>query len=139
MKSARRPTDYGIWTGTPPVDAKGWPATDASIVAWQGIANMHGTYRLSFTGQATVTTSWGSATLSNPAYDAATNTTTATLTYHPTDWSGLLLNFANTRRTPTSPTNTGITDIKLMRPVAPGSATSAFFIRAARVTDQPGA
>jgi hypothetical protein len=124
MKSARRPTDYGTWTGTPPVDAKGWPAADASIVAWHGIANMHGTYRLSFTGQAAVTTSWGSATLSNVTYDAATNTTTATLVYHPTDWSGLLLNFANTRRTPTGPTNTGVTDIKLMRPVAPGSATS---------------
>jgi hypothetical protein len=124
MKSARRPTTFGVWTGTPPVDAKGWPASDASIVAWQGIANMHGTYRLSFTGQATVTTSWGAATLTNVAYDAVTNTTTATLTYHPTDWSGLLLNFADTRRTPADPLNSGITDIKLMRPVTPGSPTS---------------
>ncbi|HVK13323.1 MAG TPA: hypothetical protein VM597_31505, partial [Gemmataceae bacterium] len=124
MKSARRPTSYGTYTGMPPVDAKGWPATDASVVAWQGIANMHGTYRLSFTGQAIVTTSWGAATLSDYAYDPATNTTTATVEYHPTDWSGLLLNFASTRRTPTSEPNTGITDIKLMRPLAPGSAAS---------------
>src|SRR5829696_7727824 len=80
MKSARRPSTYGTYTGTPPVDAKGWPASDASIVAWQGIANMNGTYRLSFTGQAKVGTSWGSATLTNVGYDPATNTTTATLT-----------------------------------------------------------
>jgi hypothetical protein len=124
MKSARRPSDYGSWLGSPPVDAKGWPASDASIVAWHGIANMHGTYRLSFTGQAAVTTSWGSATLGNVSYNPATNTTTATLVYHPTDWSGLLLNFANTRRTPAGPLNSGVTDIHLMRPVSPGSATS---------------
>jgi hypothetical protein len=124
MKSARRPSSFGTYTGTPPVDAKGWPESDASIVAWHGIANMHGTYRLSFTGQAKVTTSWGSATLSNQNYDPGTNTTTATLVYHPTDWSGLLLNFANTRRTPAGPLNSGVTDIKLMRPVSPGSATS---------------
>ncbi|HVK13324.1 MAG TPA: hypothetical protein VM597_31510, partial [Gemmataceae bacterium] len=124
MKSARRPTSYGTYTGMPPVDAKGWPATDASVIAWHGIANMHGTYRLSFTGQAKTSTSWGAATLSNYRYDAATNTTSATITYHPTDGSGLLLNFASTRRTPTSPTNSGITDIKLMRPVSPGSTTS---------------
>ena len=64
----------------PPVDARGWPATDASIVVWHGIGNMNGTYRLSFTGQADVSTYWGAATISNKQYNPATNTTTATLT-----------------------------------------------------------
>ena len=124
MKSARRPSDVGSHLGTPPVDAKGWPAADCSIVLWHGIANMHGTYRLSFTGQADVSTYWGAATVGNKQYNAATNTTTATITYYPTDGSGLLLNLRNTRRTPNGPLNTGVTNIKLMRPVAPGSTTS---------------
>jgi hypothetical protein len=124
MKSARRPSDYGTYTGTPPIDAQGWPASDASIVVWQGINNMNGTYALSFIGQATVSASWGQATISNLQYNATTNTTTATITYTSTDGSGLLLSLANTRRTPTSATNTGVTNIKLMRPIAPGSSTS---------------
>src|SRR5947209_5418768 len=124
MKDARRPSNLGDYQGSPPVDANGWPMSDASIVVWQGISNMNGTYRLSFTGQATVSTSWGATTISNLGYDAATNTTTASITYYPTDGTGLLLNFANTRRTPSGPTNTGVTNIKLMRPVSPGSATT---------------
>ena len=124
MKSARRPSDFGSHLGTPPIDASGWPASDCSIVVWHGIANMNGAYRLSFTGQADVSTYWGAATVSNKQYDPATNTTTATITYQPTDGSGLLLNLANTRRDPTGPTNTGVTNIKMMRPVAPGSTTS---------------
>ncbi|HEX3149181.1 MAG TPA: PA14 domain-containing protein [Gemmataceae bacterium] len=121
MKSARRPSNLGSHLGTPPVDSKGWPATDASIVLWQGIANMNGTYRLSFTGQADVSTYWGAATVANKQFDANTNTTTATITYFPTDTTGLLLNLANTRRTAAGALNTGVTNIKLMRPISPGS------------------
>jgi hypothetical protein len=124
INDARRPSNLFDYQGAPPIDANGWPATDASIVVWQGISNMNGTYQLSFTGQATVSTSWGATSITNLNYNASTNTTTAAVAYYPTDGSGLLLNFANTRRTPTSATNTGVTNIKLMRPVAPGSATS---------------
>jgi PA14 domain len=124
MKSARRPSTFGSHEGTPPIDAKGWPASDASIVLWQGIANMNGSYRLSFTGQADVSTYWGAATVANKQYDPSTNTTTATITYYPTDTTGLLLNLANTRRTSTSAINSGVTNIKLMRPISPGSSVS---------------
>lgn len=124
MKSARRPSDFGSHLGQPPIDANGWPLTDASIVAWHGISNMNGTYKLSFTGQADIFAWWGANTITNKAYNPGTNTTTADITYFPTDGSGLLLGFKNSRRTPNSPTNTGVTNIKLMRPVAPGSATS---------------
>jgi hypothetical protein len=124
MKSARRPSDVGSHLGQPPIDSRGWPASDASIVVWHGIANMHGTYRLSFVGQADLNAYWGATTIANKSYNPATNTTTADLIYHPTDGSGLLLTFRNSRRTPGSPTNTGVTDIRLMRPVAPGSSTN---------------
>jgi PA14 domain/Fibronectin type III domain len=124
MKSARRPSDFGSHLGQPPIDSHGWPATDASIVVWQGITNMNGTYKLSFTGQADVYAWWGANQIVNKAYNPTTNTTTADIIYYPTDGSGLLLGFKNSRRTPNSPTNTGVTNIKLMRPISPGSSTS---------------
>ena len=40
------------------------------------------------------------------------------MTYWPSAADGLLLNFANTRRTANGPTNSGITNVKLMRPTA---------------------
>jgi hypothetical protein len=124
MKSARRPSRLGSHEGTPPIDSKGWPASDASIVVWNGIDRMNGTYKLSFTGQANVSTLWGVTTIRNKVYSAATNTTTADIVYHTTENWGLLLNFANTKRTAGSASNTGITNIKLMRPLTPGSAVS---------------
>jgi len=124
MKSARRPSDFGSHLGQPPIDSNGWPATDCSIVAWHGIGNMNGTYKLSFSGQADISTYWGAANIVNKAYNAATNTTTADLIYFPGDGSGLLLNFRNSRRTPASPLNTGVTNIRLMRPLFPGSTSS---------------
>src|SRR4051794_29294617 len=71
MKSARRPSTLGTHEGTPPIDSNGWPATDASIVVWHGIGNMNGTYRLSFTGQADISTMWGAAVVQSKVYTAA--------------------------------------------------------------------
>jgi len=124
MKSARRPSSLFTHEGAPPIDSKGWPATDASIVLWHGIGNMNGTYRLSFTGQADITTMWGATVVQNKIYSSTTNTTTAKIIYYPGDGAGLLLNLATTRRTANSSLNTGVTNIKLMRPIAPGSTTS---------------
>jgi hypothetical protein len=124
MMSARRPSDFRTHEGAPPIDANGWPTTDASFVVWHGIDKMNGTYRLSFTGQADVTTSWGATTIRNKSYDSATNTTTVEIIYESLNGAGLLLNFANTRRTPASPLNSGVTNVKLMRPIVPGSTTS---------------
>ena len=112
------------WTtpagATVPIDANGWPAQDASIYVWAGqTLDMSGTYALSFGGQATVTASGG--TLSNQLYDSATNVTTATVTMGNTD---LHMVFANTRRTAASPTNTGVTNVSLMRPATYGGTTS---------------
>ena len=94
-------------------------------MVFQGIANMNGTYKLSFTGQANVSGKWGGS-IQNKSYNSATNTTTADVVYTITDGiAGLQLNFGSTRRTPSrTKTNTGITNIKLMRPISPGSTTS---------------
>ncbi|NDC78093.1 MAG: hypothetical protein EBZ67_09525, partial [Chitinophagia bacterium] len=108
----------------PPLDADYWPTTDARCLVWAGLdtRDNHGTYRLSFSGQATVATSAG--TLSVLGYDAATNTTSGTLTITDAANADLYLTFTNTRRTPTSASGTGVTNVRLMRPLSPGSAQS---------------
>jgi hypothetical protein len=56
-------------------------------------------------------------------YDPATNLTRAT--YRPgTGTDILILTFKNTQRTPDSALNTGVTNIRLMRPNSPGATTS---------------
>ncbi len=125
MKSSRAwasPTNAGSTLPTSDLDADGWPTQNASIYVWDGIGSMQGTYALSFTGQATVSPSSG--TIANQAYNSATNQTTAALIYTGSaPNSYLTLAFTNTKRTPSSGTNTGITNVVLMRPSAPGSST----------------
>jgi hypothetical protein len=77
---------------------------------------MHGIYRLSFTGRATVEFEWGTATLRNEAYDAATNTTMADVDYPDPDGYALLIRFTGTTG--------GVKNVKLMRPLFPGSSES---------------
>jgi len=50
-------------SGSPaPVDANGWPTTDANTYVWAGqTLDMSGTYALSFSGQATVACTGGTA------------------------------------------------------------------------------
>ena len=104
------------------VDSNGWPVLDANIYVWAGqTLNMSGTYALSFNGQATVTVTLGGGTISNQTYDSSSNRTTATLAMTNAD---LLLSFTNTQRTSSSATNTGITNVKLMRPTSYGASTS---------------
>jgi hypothetical protein len=102
------------------VDGEGWPLEDAKITVWQGLGRMNGTYRLSFVGQGNVTIGCCSGTLQNKAYNPSTNTTTADLVYPATDGGGLFLTFENTKRTPSSPLGSGITQVKLMRPMTEG-------------------
>ena len=123
MKTSRQWSDLGTMNATNALDFNGWPTKDASIVVWHGIGSMQGTHRLSFNGQATVTTGFGSASIGNQSYDAANNVTTADLVYNDTDGSGLQLSFSNTKRTASSATNTGITNVVLMRPKTVGGST----------------
>jgi hypothetical protein len=105
-------------------DSSGWPLEDVDITVWQGITRMNGTYRLSFVGQADARVGCCSGSVQNKIYSASTNTTTADVVYPATDGNGLFLVFSNTKRTASSPTSSGITNVKLMRPVTEGGATS---------------
>lgn len=102
------------------LNAKGWPTEDADITVWHGIGRMHGTYRLSFKGQAEVKINCCAGRLENLTYSAATNTTTADLVYPSQGEEGLFLGFRNTRLSASAPFNSGITDVKLMRPITEG-------------------
>jgi hypothetical protein len=127
-----------------PLDAQGWPITDSWTVifdyrptnAWnfpgQFIddperyqVDVFGTYLVSFNGSADLTAG-GLAQVSNVAYDPASNTTTAEVNVlraeitATNNASGLvILNFQNTRRTPDSALNTGLTNLRILRPGVP--------------------
>ncbi len=102
----------------PPLDANFWPTTDARCLVWHGLntGNNNGTYRLSFTGTADVSPFLAVASIANKKYDAATNKTTADLVITDKENPVLFLNFTNT--------SGGVKNIKLMRPLTPGSAQS---------------
>lgn len=121
-----------------PVDANGWPAADAQTVffdirpipAWappiddpaKFQPDWSGTYHLSFSGQATLSGYDASGvSVENQVYDPAANTTTADVIVKP--GAGVLsMTFTGTRRTAASAAQTGITNLRLIRPgYAPGS------------------
>ncbi len=122
-----------------PTDANGNPLSDATVVifddrpvpAWappiddpaQYQPNMSGTYTMSFTGQAVLSSVAGNPTLkfSNQSYNSATNTTTVNVNLPggPTYAAGpalMVISFTNTQLTPGSGTNTGIANLQVIRP-----------------------
>jgi len=121
-----------------PLDENGWPNSDARAIlfdyqpsaddpdAMSRFPDISGAYRLSFKGQATVTANAGSNTywwLEDEKYDPDTNTTTANLvippydkTIHSKQYFLLVFNFTDTKKTADAETNTGISDIKLIKP-----------------------
>ena len=115
------------WDETASVDALGWPTQDAGLAilinnqgGWSA-----GPYALAFTGQAAVK-AWGDAnvTVGPVAYNAATNVSAATVTVGPA-YKSVYLVFSGTRRTPASPSGSGITNISLMRPSLNGTPHAA--------------
>jgi hypothetical protein len=108
-------------------DAQGWPTADAQVYVWQWGGDRQGTYRVQFNGQADVSEAFGTATFTSLGYDAASNTSTyqAVVTGQSADGPNqFLLVFQNTRRTPTSPLNSGVTNVRMMKPTSPGAAAS---------------
>src|SRR5262249_2457495 len=108
------------------VDANGWPTEDAEVIVQTGVLNTghiyDGTYKLSFTGQATVTTSvTPGGAVSNVVYDPVSNTTTADVLLNASDslnqWY-FILDFKNT--------NGGVKNIKLIRPGYDPNTTQVF-------------
>lgn len=123
MKSSRR-WEYQDSETPVPVDANGWPQGDAKITVWHGIARMNGTYRLSFTGKAKVEILCCDGVITNLTYNPAQNQTTAELLYSSPGDDGLFLLFTQTQRTSTSPLNSGVTNVSLMRPITEGATAS---------------
>lgn len=115
------------WNGDVAVDALGWPLADASTVIFTGSpAQINGTYKLVFKGQADVTQMWTNGPVTNKVYDADTNTTTADVTYNITATGSYGLVFRNTKRTPTSAVNSGFTAVRLYRPGYPADGSVVF-------------
>jgi hypothetical protein len=120
------------WDGKAPIDSNGWPTADAGLLALCCIADpvtnvtlLGGTYQLTFTGQADVSFIIYQGNVSNYAYNAATNTSTALVNVTDTDpGTTIFLSFLNTRRSPSAPLDSGITNVKLIRPqTAPNGQT----------------
>ncbi|MFW5829065.1 MAG: carbohydrate-binding protein, partial [Planctomycetota bacterium] len=120
------------------VDSDGWPSEDFIIYIDISQDDMeHGTYYVEFQGKAKLdvthaqwssvdgSTDFGEKVLeSGEGYDAATNTTRAIFTWDSAiDVLDQTWDFEETQRDASSAVNTGITNIKIMRPTAPGAAT----------------
>lgn len=118
-----------------PTDGNFWPRSDCQsvmydtrpVAEWAGTAevddpaayrpDMGGTYKLSLTGQAAIQASGGQVV--NQLYNPDTNTTTADILVPFGRESGkglLILTFRDTRRTPEADSNTGFTNLALIRP-----------------------
>jgi hypothetical protein len=104
-------------------DAQGWPTQDFGVPlitqdsgpSPYGIA-MNGTYLIRATGNATVELVLTSGSVVNQSYDASTNTLTAFAEIEP-EGSGLFwLRFVNTRRSPSDPLGSGLTNLTVLQP-----------------------
>jgi hypothetical protein len=120
-----------------PVDTNGDPGTDARTVffdlrpfgLWWGSdqskcplcadgdfqIDVSGVYTLAFEGQAKLSTAEGTVEIRAQRYDASTNQTRAEIVL-PKGNGLIFINFAETRRTPESPLNSGISRVRFIRP-----------------------
>jgi hypothetical protein len=129
MKQARQFTSVARYTPGNYVpattDANGWATEDFETIVLSGALGAakvdNGTYHLSFTGKADLSTPASPATITNVAYNAATNTTTADVTVNADNNSSLwylILKFQNT--------NGAIKNVKLIRPGYAPNTTQTF-------------
>jgi hypothetical protein len=125
-------------SGNLTVDGRGWPTCDAKLVLdfrlvleWGGVIDdpeAHrwdntGTYKCAFKGQGAVAAT--GAAVSNASYDPGSNTTTFDFTISQRR-AYADLSLTNTRRTPASATNTGFTDLRMIRPGYPADTKKVF-------------
>jgi len=119
IRTSRNWQYLGTWDPLPEgeKDEQGWPLVDATLFLWANL-NMQGTYRLSFTDEATVSIGGGGtgASIQDVTYNSATNQTTGIINIISQDAENFWINFANT--------DGGVKDVKLMRPLFPGSSES---------------
>ena len=139
MKQSRGWCTPGSCAQPVPSDAQGWPTQDFLVIPIAGPPKQNGAYQLRFKGLAQVQIMFGYGTFSvghtaytdvlpsGAGYDTASNTTTATLTIVPAGEINMFVNFTSTQRNANATLNTGVTQLQLMRPLAPGSAKSYGF------------
>jgi fibronectin type 3 domain-containing protein len=124
-------------------DAAGWPQADFTLIfaderrnmPWNGPdfngvhRDISGVYKLSFSGQATLSTEGAedpnAIEVQNQVYDPATNTTRADLVARPNHWL-LIINFVGTKRQLTDVPGTGLTNLRLIRPGYPADTSQVF-------------
>ena len=111
-----------------PVDANGFPKADFSVLigAAPAVYYMAGRYAVLFPGKATISMpdTVGATVVSN-TYDAPSNTSIVFCDVAPSANPNLIrFAFAQTRRRPGDSKATGLANLKIMRPIAPGSKTS---------------
>ncbi|MEI8341048.1 MAG: PA14 domain-containing protein, partial [Verrucomicrobiota bacterium] len=107
------------------VDGTGWPSGDGSLCVFAGQScDTSGLYTVTFNGSATVTP--GNCTYTNfsSSYNSNTNTTKITFVVT-TPTKDLQLNFSSTRRNASDTPPTGVTNLQIMRPLAPGNTTAS--------------
>jgi hypothetical protein len=114
------------------LDENGYPLNDFQMVVfdmrpccpWLGSVDdpnafvpelMAGKYKLSFNGQANISSTGDPVLIQNKTYDATTNVTSLDLIVQKNNWL-VQLAFAGTKRTASSSANSGITNLKLLRP-----------------------
>ncbi|MFO0888062.1 MAG: fibronectin type III domain-containing protein [Isosphaeraceae bacterium] len=119
---------------TVPRDSDGWPLSDAKNVVWEGqeAASMAGTYLLQFRGKAAVEVQLtGSFSVGTTAYGKDAPLWRRLRRGYQHDHGAALmpaadimsLTFRNSQRTDSSPTNTGFSDVRVMRPTTMGGST----------------
>jgi hypothetical protein len=111
------------WDEAAQVDAQGWPTQDAGVVVLccvadaQGNTELTGSYSLTFKGIANVNFVAYAGTVTNLQYNAATNTSTATVSLADSgSGTSLILAFTNTQRSQSAPVGSGVTDVTVIRP-----------------------
>jgi hypothetical protein len=110
------------------VDTNGWPMQDFSYVMQSGYKGYSGRHLLSFRGKARIKLSGGvfeatgNDTLpSGTGYNSTENRTRAYVTF--AEDSAPTMTATDTQRTASSPLNSGITEIALMKPTAKNGTT----------------
>jgi len=113
MKSSRHwDTGGNNWAKT---DENYWPTEDANVIVFERLGDCTGTYRLSFEGKAKV--SAVSARVEDLTFDAEKNRSRARVVIdRKQDRTMLILRFTET--------DGGVRNVKLMRPIRPGSEES---------------
>ena len=106
----------GSINGKATLDTNYWPVEDAKCLVYAGLStgDNYGTYSLTFTGRANVTSPHG--TVNNYVYNSITGISTAKIVITNTNNADFFIEFRNT--------NGGIKNVKLMRPTFPGSTES---------------